>query len=48
MEFVINAVCAIVATRLNRASITIDEVDKIYESGNYPEINAEIDYILGK
>ena len=40
------AICAIVACKLGRVSVSLDEVEMIYESGQYPEINAEIDYIL--
>ena len=44
---VLSAICAIVACKLGRSHVSVDEVDAIYNSEEYPEINAEIDYILG-
>lgn len=44
---VLSAICAIVACKLGRSHVTVDEIDAIYNSEKYPEINAEIDYILG-
>ena len=44
---ILSAICAVVACKLGRRHVTVDEVDAIYSSGEYPEINAEIDYILG-
>ena len=44
---ILSAICAVVACKLGRSHVTVDEVDVIYSSGEYPEINAEIDYILG-
>ena len=46
LNMIKSAICAIVATKLDRVSISFDEVEEIYESGLYPEINAEIDYII--
>lgn len=43
---VMSAICAIVACKLGKSRVTVDEVDAIYNSEKYPEINAEIDYIL--
>ena len=44
---ILSNICAIVAIKLGKSYVTIDEVDAIYSSRKYPEINAEIDYILG-
>ena len=44
---ILSAICAIVACKLGRSHVTVAEADAIYSSGEYPEINAEIDYILG-
>ena len=44
---ILSSICAIVAIKLGKNHVTIDEVDAIYSSRKYPEINAEIDYILG-
>lgn len=43
---ILSAICAVVACKLGRSHVTVYEVDAIYSSGEYPEINAEIDYIL--
>lgn len=37
----------IVASMLGRVSVTWDEVEEIYASGEHPEINETIDYIIG-
>ncbi len=37
----------IVASKLNRVSVTWEEVESLYESNQRPDINADIDYILG-
>ena len=44
---VLSAICALVACQLGSCHVSVDEVDAIYNSEEYPEINAEIDYILG-
>ncbi len=44
---VMNAIQTFVAMKLNRPSVTWEEVEEIYDSGEYPEINETIDYILG-
>lgn len=43
---IIEAICIVVANGLNKSSVTWDEVERVYASGEYPEINANIDYIL--
>ena len=44
---ILSSICAIVASKLGKSHVTFDEVEALYSSGEYPEINAEIDYILG-
>ena len=44
---ILSNICAIVAIQLGKNHVTINEVDALYISRKYPEINAEIDYILG-
>ena len=44
---ILSAICAIVACKLGKSYLTVDELEEIYASGKYPEINVEIDYILG-
>lgn len=41
-----NAMCWMVAALLGRVSVTWDEVEDIYFSGDYPAINANINYII--
>lgn len=49
MEGLIYAtIASYVAIVLNRHEVTWAEVEEIYASGKYPEINATIDYIIGK
>lgn len=43
---VLSAICTIVACKLGRSHVSVAEVEAVYGSGEYPEINAEIDYIL--
>lgn len=43
---ILNAICVLVALKLGRNHVSIAEVDAIYDSGEYPEINSEIDYII--
>lgn len=44
---ILSSICAIVAIKLSKSHVTIDEVEALYSSGTRPDINAEIDYILG-
>ena len=44
---VLSAICVIVACKLGRCHVSVDGVDAIYSGEGYPEISAEIDYILG-
>ena len=44
---IMSNICAIVAIKLGKSHVTFDEVDALYSSGERPDINAEIDYILG-
>lgn len=43
---IIEAICIITANGLKKASVTWEEVEQVYASGEYPEINASIDYIV--
>lgn len=43
---IIQAICIVTANGLNKASVTWEEVEQVYASGEYPEINKEINYIL--
>lgn len=45
-EAIFKSIRHIVAIKLNRVDITWEEVEKIYASGEYPDINKEIHYIL--
>ncbi len=46
-DAILASIQAIVATMLGRVSVTWDEVEEIYASGEYPKINEAIDYIVG-
>lgn len=46
VEQILAMVQNIVTVKLNRVSVSWGEVEEIYASGKYPEINAEIDYIV--
>lgn len=43
---IIQAICIVTANGLHKASVTWEEVEAVYASGEHPEINASIDYIL--
>ncbi len=47
IQVIYRAIQNIVAINLNKVSVSWEEVEDLYASGKYPEINAEIDYILG-
>lgn len=42
-----NAIQTLVAIKLNKVSVSWEEVEEIYAC-EYPEINEAIDYIIGK
>lgn len=46
IRLITEAICAVTATRLGKASVTWEEVEQVYADGSHPEINAEINYIL--
>lgn len=46
VQQVMRNIMIMVACKLGKASVTWSEVEAVYASGEYPEINADIDYII--
>ena len=43
---IIASILTIAKIHTGKSIVNIDEVDALYESGKYPELNASIDYVL--
>lgn len=46
VQQVMRNIMIMVACKLGKASVTWSEVEAVYASGEHPEINADIDYII--
>ena len=47
-EKIIKSIINIASIHTGKTILSIDEVDTIYDSKEYPELNKAIDYIIGE